>query len=114
MRKFCSLLDLTAPTAVSTLQRISRLGRCNQHPLSLPAPSRSLQLRSLGHRSDQHSRLARQRLRRVGWRLARRPLLRPVQQATQRCLPAGVETAFTLDPDAHCPRWIIGVWIRWC
>lgn len=95
-------------------QCLSRLGRCNQHPLSLPAGSSTLQLQPSHRRPDQHPRLDWKHLWLVGRRLARRPLFGPLQQATPGNFPAGVETTSALGSGPHrsCGMFGFRLWRR--
>jgi hypothetical protein len=83
-----SVPSIPHSTNTHCVQRLSRLGRCDQHHLSLLARSSALPLRCLHHWPDQHSRSSGKCLRCMGGRLARGPLLRSVQQASQRRLHA--------------------------
>ena len=96
---------------MSHQQRLSRLGRRNQHPLPLPTTGSAVQLQPRHRRPDQYSRLSRKRLWFVGRWLARRPLLGPVQQATPRSLPAGIETTPALDSYDSGPSGVFGFWL---
>jgi hypothetical protein len=99
---------------MSHQQRLSRLGRRNQHPLPLPTTGSAVQLQPCHSRPDQHPRLSRKCLWFVGRWLARRPLLGPVQQATPRSLPAGIETTPALDSYDSGPSGMFGfrLWRR--
>jgi hypothetical protein len=96
------------------LQGLPRLGRRDQHPLPLPTASSTLQLQSRHRWPDQHPWSYREYLGLVDGRMARRPLLGPVQQTAPRSLPAGIETASALYSCDHCTRWVLGfrIWRR--
>ena len=111
MRKSPFSLNLLDLQLTSCQQRLSRLGRRNQHPLPLPTTSSAVQLQPRHRRPDQYSRLSRKRLWFVGRWLARRPLLGPVQQATPRSLPAGIETTPALDSYDSGPSGVFGFWL---
>ena len=111
MRKSPFSLNPLDLQLTSCQQRLSRLGRRDKHPLPLPTTSSAVQLQPRHRRPDQYSRLSRKRLWFVGRWLARRPLLGPVQQATPRSLPAGIETTPALDSYDSGPSGVFGFWL---
>ena len=111
MRKSPFSLNLLDLQLTSCQQRLSRLGRRNQHPLPLPTTSSAVQLQPRHRRPDQHSRLSRKRLWFVGRWLARRPLLGRLQQAAPWSVLARIEAAPAVDSYHPGPSGMFGFWI---